>query len=239
MHIPKTAGTSFRSFLEERIRDRGGEVPVVGTYPDYDWFRQHGSEWTEGFALVSGHYTLAARDHFRAAPTVVTVFREPVDRCLSHIKHQIEHERRTIEGPVVSDVNALIELPRYRHFLASLANLSVKYLTYQGHPNDAVEPTALSVERARRNCEEICFGFAEELGRFERELDARWFRPAQPPRGGPVLANQSPNAFVRGDLKPKNLDRLRKLNALDLQLYENLREWSSERRLRCNQCSSV
>jgi len=214
-------------------------VPAYGNYPDYDWFRQRGWDLTRRYALVSGHYPLEARAYFATPPHVVTVFREPVARCLSHVKHQIEHERRTIEGPVVSDVNALIELPRYHHFLASLANLSVKYLTYNGHPNDVVDPAALSLDRASQRCEEICFGFADELAQFEHELDERLFQPSRSPRGESPFANRSPNAFALGDLKPKNLSRLCELNALDLQLFEALRKWSSERRLRCKQTGNV
>lgn len=239
MHIPKTAGTSFRSFLEERLRESGGEVPVYGNYPDYDSFRQRGANLTARYALVSGHYPLAARDLFAAAPLVVTVFREPVARCLSHIKHQIEHERRTIEGPVVLDVNALIELPRYRHFLASLANLSVKYLTYNGHPSDAIEPAALSVDLARQKCEEVCFGFADDLERFEHALDERLFNKNRSPRDRKFFANRSPNSFALKDLTTKNLNRLWDLNALDLQLYEELCKWSPELRFRCKELDNV
>ena len=154
---------------------------------------------------------------------VVTVLRDPVERCLSHVKHQIDHERRTGEGCGETDVNAFIELPGNRFFLATLRDLSVKYLCYRGHPNTPVEAQDLSLERALEHGRRSWVGFADALEAFEARI-AESLLGGAPTGPGGVTANRSPDRTTVAQLSRGNRDRLRALNDLDLRLYEGLRE---------------
>jgi hypothetical protein len=224
MHIPKTAGTTFRTFLEAAIQSLGGRpAPFTGVYPPYEQFLESGKALGEKFDLICGHYPYHVRQLLPTGTAVVSVVREPVERCLSHIKHQIQHEQHTGEGGGVSDVNAFIELPINRFFLASLRNLTVKYLSYHGPPNRAVEDHDLSLELALAHCEQAWVGLSESLEVFQRAVFERLL-------GGsgrcPQVAsvNRSSDTTSPDELEPRNRRRLRELNTLDLRLYDRLRE---------------
>ncbi len=224
MHIPKTAGTTFRGFLERSIRENGGNpAPFSGTYPSYANFLATAGRLGEKFDLISGHYPFHVRTLLPAGSPIISLIRNPIERCLSHIKHQIRQEEQSGVGCGVTEVNAFIELPVNRFFLASLRDLSVKYLSYEGSPSDPVAETDLSLERALRNCEESWIGLDSSLDIFqqrvfERLLHCRGTCPPLP------VDNRSINLTATNELSPKNHRRLRELNDLDLRLYEKLQE---------------
>ncbi len=227
MHIPKTAGTSFRLFLERSVRLCGGQpAPTVGQYPSYASFVSHGAARSWQYDLVSGHYPYHVRELLPPGTPVVTVLRDPLERCLSHIKHQIAHEARTGEGSGVRDLNEFIELPRNRFFLDTLRNVCVKYLAYRGDPATPLADDALSLDFALRNARRCKVGFTDELDRFVarigRELTASTAETATPESA--VFANSSEDTRTTEALSPQNRERLRAINQLDLRLYDALRD---------------
>ena len=246
MHIPKTAGTTLRSFLELAIQRGGGrpapsgglqpsdEVPGQFAYPSYEQFLESGKKLGEEFDLICGHYPYHVRELLPSGSEVVSVVREPVERCLSHIKHQIEHERRTGQGCGVSDLNAFIELPVNRFFLASLRNLTVKYLSYPGPPTEAVDDSDLSLECALAHAEQAWLGPTDSLEAleqaiFERLLGCSGTCPKVP------SVNRSKDTTSLDELEPKNRRCLRELNALDLHFYERLRDLEARGQARYQQ----
>lgn len=239
MHVPKTAGTSFRRFLERSMREHGQEVSSrrrdgiwsadSESYPTYDEFVGTLRAEAPGFDLICGHYPYHVLELLPPGTGVVTVLRDPLARCISHVKHQMAYERVSRpEGPE-RDVNAFLAAPRNGMFLQTIANLAVKYLSSSAHPDALVAPHALSVERAVERCCRAHFGFADELPAFQRRLAEALFDGRCASLRLPH-ENRSEDRFEVADLAPRNRDLLRELNELDLALDELMRGvlWARE-----------
>lgn len=96
VHIPKTAGTSFRNALENNfpvIKDYGSNSDVTNSivkefvYGEhsnmcefYDWFKDNGQ-------ILSGHYPLMKYVNFAPASSLLTFIREPLSQVISHYNH--------------------------------------------------------------------------------------------------------------------------------------------------------
>lgn len=99
LHIPKTAGTSFRLMLSEQIQQ-------AHTYPNktliaankelYPTFEQIFTLTNEELAqlkLISGHYTAVKASLIENRRTIVFL-RDPIERCISHLYHlKLKDER--------------------------------------------------------------------------------------------------------------------------------------------------
>jgi hypothetical protein len=232
MHIPKTAGTSFRRFLERSVREQGARVSErtrdgiwsedSESYVSYDEFVSEAGARLRDFELVCGHYPYHVTELLPSGVVVVTVLRDPLARCLSHVKHQMALERQTQQGTEL-DVNAFLAAPRNEMFLQTIGNLAVKYFAGRAHPDAPVRERTLSLDLAVARCLRSHFGFSDELDAFQERLSADLFG-GRAARMRLDLENRSEDRFEVGDLTPANRDHLRRLNALDLLLDELMRE---------------
>jgi hypothetical protein len=93
IHIPKTAGTSFRKALEERYGDRLALYYGPTDPKTHDLLRVRRSELAaripvleqHGIEVLHGHYYLhAVRSHVTDPTQVWTWLRDPIERTLSH-----------------------------------------------------------------------------------------------------------------------------------------------------------
>jgi hypothetical protein len=228
MHIPKTAGTSFRRFLERSVRDRGGAVSertrdgiwsdLSESYASYDEFVASGGRPWRDSELVSGHYPYHVMDLLEPGTVVVTVLRDTFARTLSLVKHQMALEQQQ-GSPTGTDVNDFLSKPRNEMFLQTIANLVVKYFSSTAHPDAVVPPEDLSLDLAVERCCRSLFGFAHELPAFQNRLSSGVFGGSPT---GFVLAreNASSDPFSAADLSNRNRELLREMNELDLQLEE-------------------
>ncbi len=97
MHIPKTGGTTFRKILTNHF-------PEDSYYPSQDNLLANGGKYyqqrklVENHAdllnkpLVMGHYSIDLVKHLKPDVKVISFFRNPIDRILSHVKHIITHD---------------------------------------------------------------------------------------------------------------------------------------------------
>ena len=230
MHIPKTAGTSFRRFLERSVRERGGAVseraadgiwsPDSEGYPSYADFVANRAEPFRNCDLVSGHYPYHVTAFLDPGTTVVTVLRNALERCVSHVKHQMALERQ-VNGHCDADVNAFLDAPRNRFFLWTIGNLCVKYFSWAGDPDAIVAPEDLSLDTAVANCCRSLFGFADELPAFQRRLSLVLAAPNA--ASSLRRENESVDRFSVADLSARNRRMLMEQNELDLLLEKLMR----------------
>jgi len=232
MHIPKTAGSSFRRFLERAVREAGGSVGERArdgiwsadseSYLSYEEFCSDAAASYRASDLLSGHYPFHVTELLPPETLVVTVLRDPVERVVSHIKHQMQLERLAGTRVVEGDVNRFLANSRNEMFVQTIGNLTVKYFAGCDPPDAVSDATALSLEKAVANACRTQFGFADELAAFQRRL-ACGILPAVASGSGSQFSNRSPDRFAVADLTQRNLDLLSELTALDRVLDELLR----------------
>lgn len=227
MHIPKTAGTSFRLFLRRATEAQEGIcLPEINdNYLDYGAFLRESTAIAASYDLIYGHFPYHVSKLLPPVNTVVTVLRDPLERCISHIKHQIQVSQESEDqGETMTDINDFIESPdlQNRIFLQTLRNLTVKYLSCCGDPNEIYSDADLSLLEAAKNCQKILFGFADELEDFQKKLADELF-PEVIVECMALRENFSSDSFTVKDLTARNRAFLEDLNLLDLHLYERLK----------------
>lgn len=99
VHIPKTAGTSFRKaacdFLgkDAIVRDYGLKSPETSEcvkkycYESFDFLSMHSYMKAQGKALYSGHVHLSPAKAVFSSKNIVTFVRDPVKQVVSHFNH--------------------------------------------------------------------------------------------------------------------------------------------------------
>lgn len=232
MHIPKTAGSSFRRFLERSVREAGGSVGErvrdgiwstdSESYPSYAEFCSDVGASYRDSDLLSGHYPFHVVELLPPETHVVTVLRDPLERVVSHAKHQMELERQTGARIVEEDVNDFLENPHNEVFLHTIGNLALKYLAGREHPDAVSDEDGLSLEEAVVNASRTQFGFVDELAAFQQRLvRGILHRPTSEPEI--QMENRSQDRFAVSDLSQRNRDLLCELTALDRSIDELLR----------------
>lgn len=212
VHIPKTAGKSFLTFLHGAVGDsrilmdwkggpriEGGMGPVRSAAQDVrdQWDRIRAHRNRGAFDCIHGHFR-ASKYSFLGGPMVAWI-RDPVERVASHYAYQSRHpdprNRHSVwirRGMSLTDLAAL---PRLR-------NLQSRYL-------DVPLDRFTLVGRMER--------FDEDLPEMAHRLGTRMVRiPSQnvnPDRPGD-----------RYDLSPADRGRIRDLNRDDVELYERVCE---------------
>jgi len=239
MHIPKTAGSAFRNYLERWVRENGETSArrssdgiwseLSESYPSYTDFFSEASREYRSAALVSGHYPYEARTVLPPETEVVTVFRKPVERVLSHVKHQMALERQTAAREVEDDVNGFLDNPRNEMFLHTIGNLQLKYLCRAGDPDDVVGDRELRVDTALEVALRCRFGFNDELREFCVRLARDLFSSPIPVLSSP-FENRSGDGFSVSQLSPRNRALVRELTQLEQEFEPLLRRILRERR---------
>jgi hypothetical protein len=196
IHIPKTAGTSFRSAAEARfgsnrvLRDYGPESEDTSRS-----VKEHVYELDQPGAisqalvqqeavLLSGHFPLTKyRDVFRLRDTA-TLVRNPVDQVVSHFQHQSRHYR-------------------YGGTLMDFARQS-QYQNVQSHYVGMLDPSMIGL-----------VGLTESYRAFLRILNSQWGWNL------PHRRRNIGNRFGLGRIRLTLGERreIERLNAVDATLY--------------------
>lgn len=129
MHIPKTAGTSFKESLLANYKD--GEIfpshKIIdknnGEYPSIKSIREnkYRVEYTNK-KLFFGHYPLHIIEHFGLKKTqVISFLRNPIDRTISHLRHL------KLYNPIYKNasLNSIFESSNLRYY--QFDNLQTRY----------------------------------------------------------------------------------------------------------------
>lgn len=95
LHIPKTAGSSVSSYIDEQYQSRKILGPktwnqFLKELPPKKW-ASHSKPMSK-YDLIRGHYGWGALRQFRQKPIILTFLRDPLDRCISQYNHMM-HDR--------------------------------------------------------------------------------------------------------------------------------------------------
>jgi hypothetical protein len=221
LHIPKTAGTSIGEILSHAYA-----TPWFICYGDWESdkarFVSLTPEEKEGFAGFRGHspFTTGFRD-VDELPTF-TFFREPVARVISFSKHVSEGKSPYLLERFPPESFDLDE------FLASgvdeLHNLMTRMIlahdepfasSEKGDDKDAV-PRALALLKERKVIVGVTEQFELSVCLIARKLG--WSIPYFP----------TENMSSRGNrlvFEPRHLEQIRRMNANDIRLYAEGKQW--------------
>jgi hypothetical protein len=244
LHIPKTAGTTLTSFLEQQypVHEVRPEVPLACD----DWLLQDTPvELWRSEALPSrvkqciaelSNYALVARFHptyflavvlqwFHPEYRIVTTLREPVSRVVSHIEHLRKAETQGL-GPGAQEAHRLanelgiVELMAHPHPLlqAWLHNFQSKMLA----GSQVLNPASL-LGQATRNLAKIEYvGTVERLPDF---MDMLAFSLGWPlSERFPALNTNRVSKVKAEGLTHDERSAITDANAIDIQLWQQASE---------------
>ncbi|MFC7052454.1 sulfotransferase family 2 domain-containing protein [Hansschlegelia quercus] len=199
VHIPKTAGTSFRNALKERYGDRlalyyGPNDPA--THPLLKVSRRALADQvpaleSAGIEVLHGHYTLDTVKDAVDDPSrqVITWLRDPIDRLVSHYSFIKERPTKwAFDKEIKSGALPLVSFARKRR----IRNMATRYLG--GY---ALEDLA----------------FVGVTERFELGLAMLFGEEA------PVLSRRYNAVSELVDVSPRTRQKLYALNIADIRLY--------------------
>ena len=200
VHMQKTAGTALLRRLRHQFgtdavypqREEQGRAEVVLSVKR---LQRRAAEMGDQLRVVTGHFPLATVDLLPGPFATFTVVRDPVERILSFLRHQIEVEPRFADATleeVYADPVATGGL---------VANHMVRMLALEaGELVDQAALTAIDVGEARREtaCHRLehridVFGIQEEFDVFCSDLEGAFGWDLGPPvfmnRTRPVAAS--------------------------------------------------
>ncbi|WP_367274277.1 hypothetical protein [Acidocella sp.] len=221
MHIPKTAGTSMRLFLEMQYPDN--EVCL-----DEGWHSLPSVDQLANKSLIRGHFQYNLRQVLPPEFKLLTILRDPVARTLSSLKH-LQREATFAPEHALTKGRTMGQIIRIPEVMRTQRNIHAAYLCastppgpllktmrdkpYMG-PTDLDAPATLDLACARLH--EIDFlATVEEL-----PLDLQSFCTHMNfhPASYFPFTNEAPNRQL--DLTPEDHEILRAYNDIDLKLYE-------------------
>jgi hypothetical protein len=213
IHVPKTAGTSFRAMLyrqfdESSIYPNQKDIEANnGLYPGFDRVLALPEDRIRRTLLFNGHYPFLFGRLFGEGMRTLVFLRDPVARTASYV-HQLQREQPGFQG---------MELSRILDAASDHITNTQVYLLAGHHLPPLLDRTDLDL--ARRHLAACDFvGITEEfdlsLGLAERMF--RW------KLGDPMELNVNPQG--RGETDTAVLDKIRERNELDLGLYRLGRE---------------
>ena len=239
LHIPKTAGTTFRVFLENQF-------PISQICRTYDFYgmKQYGEAELASFRLFRGHMGYNLVNLLPARPYTLVMLRNPIERAVSHFEHIRRDPNHPKHHRIVSRGTTLKEYLEDPELSRDLVNGQTKPLSHHydrevlrhllkesGSPGEfgrlwergrrtmgPAEMLSLALERL----EGMDFvGIAEEL---EQSLQlASWLLEAPSPDTSQAL-NINPQRTSLEELDEETLELLHARLELDQRLYERGRE---------------
>ncbi len=102
LHVPKTAGTTFRAILERNYPEREicAVYPNNAKYHQPDQVSEFSQKKKDGFACFFGHVSFGFHKRIGRDIPYIAFLRNPVDRVISLYHHIMSHDRRFAEKKI-------------------------------------------------------------------------------------------------------------------------------------------
>ena len=215
IHLPKTAGTSFQTALRSIAGDDAVSPSfVASSLTEDDAFR------LDRYRIISGHISINDVKRYFPGRSILTILREPVERCVSwyYFARSIPLALGLPIDVVAAHHNAIDEFFAQDRPVVyrNIYNRQVRQLGDHALNSDADHRVAL--ERARQTLISAAWvGRQQSLDADIDQLGKRF-----PEWKGLTLAvlNQTQYPAPPGPLNADLLKTIRALNQYDLELYE-------------------
>jgi hypothetical protein len=234
LHIPKTAGTSLRSYLIDQYHEKD-------VLQKYDWLSLNSTDIDElqKYNLIMGHFDYRMVGLLPPGYKTATFLREPIARTVSAIRHAMRDPRfrpaqLDIEGKTFKEIIRNSEVVKW------FANTQVSLLAADC-PRDVIiehyaqrkamtdslpfmNDVAFDLDLANARLKQFDFvGIVEQFDQGLLQLaDLCGFYP---PSNAPLLNKTPKDESLR--LDDEDMAILAELNALDIALYQQTLEVST------------
>ncbi len=201
IHIPKTAGTSFRIAAEEYfgkentfydytlLSDETSKEIKTAIYDANDLYQLYSMISKSEDSFLSGHYSVEKYDRVYSALNIVSFVRNPIEQVISHFNHYKNYHNYKKEF-----VDFMKE-PRFRNTQHSM--LHRRPLAYYGF-----------------------LGLTEEYATSIEMFNALYGTELLP-----IYANtKSEGSLKIEDIDKKTQDQIKRLNSKDIKLYESIKK---------------
>ena len=218
-HIHKTGGSSLiqglrRHFGSDRVYPAAQDGPAVRRVLSIQHLRERWALRSDEIDVVAAHFPLCTRELLGVPFTTITVFREPVARTLSYLRHHRKmtpaDRHRTLEA-IYDD--------RFR-FEALIHNHMVKMLALRPDEMKGGALTPMTMTRAHLERAQARLPTIDLIGtqtRFEAIRDQMRQRFGID-LGPPIFINRTRPEPVSSAFRNRILDD----NALDVELYDTV-----------------
>ena len=219
IHIPKTAGNSFR----EALMDSYGVERVMRDYGDWAGFdepfanrrreqrhaamRERRQELMENYDVIHGHFIAGKYVGLFPKADFITFVREPAQQSISHWRWQSALTDRE------SDANKEVHMEvRYWRELQPTVEEHLKWPFYRDHQSQFLSDLPL---------EDVAFvGLYEEYAKSLELFKAQFGRDLGPPRYANVTRREGGAFEVSGEVR-RLVDKYR---AADVEMYARAKE---------------
>lgn len=217
LHLQKTGGSALKMRLRHHFGERAvypcaddGELPDVVIRPGQliDRVAVRGDE----IRVITGHFPLATVELLPGEYRTFTLLREPVERTLSFLRHQVR-----VSNTTTTDLVELYEDPFRYHMIhnhmTKMLALDAQTTLAGGAILANVEMTEEHLEIARKKLAGLdVVGVQEHHNEFVAELERKF--------GWDLGPHRTANRTQAEPVDPAFRERIAKDNALDVALYD-------------------
>lgn len=226
LHLPKTAGSSFRRIIEKQYGPRA--VWTIGdrTADDIDALVGLPASRLDRIRAIVGHIPYGLHRLLPWPVDYVTILREPVDRVVSHFYYASRMETSPLHQEVLATGGDLAAYVTRAPSQAYFNNGQTRLLGSADPKTAAPAGMPALIAAKRRLAEEFAFiGLTERLDDFVTALAAAydWRRPKL--RWHNRGSNRPPLAAIPAETR----QTIERFNALDIDLYRYAAELASKR----------
>jgi hypothetical protein len=240
LHIPKTAGTSVRSWLSDRFKRN--EICPAEIWDD---LVQLGRNDLQAFQLFSGQFGVDLADFIEREVATITIFRDPVLRTKSHYLHVMRspdhpyHQRVSRQSQSYEDFLwnrenwTMIENFQERWLVQSPINFRL-YFNRLDASDAKVNRLAVAAEETRYLFDQeyvldkalealgtlAIAGVTDDLETFASRVTQRFHLSTGPNNLSIPYENVAPLSDEDIALSGKSLELIRRLTTIDQRLYD-------------------
>lgn len=223
LHIPKTAGISFRKIIESQFN------PKEIYFGPREYFLEIVQELTlPDFRLIGGHLVFSDGQLLPSKVVYITLFREPVERLIS----QYEYLRQLGESNPMPKLNSRAEIIREAmrlNFEDWVLQFTDNYIT-RIFSHDGLSTSSLSftqddpfdLDLAKKRLEQFAFlGITEE---YQRSIQLLCYTFAWPHQRQQIRFNTTNRKLHSENFPSQLIDDIRERNRNDIDLYGHARQ---------------
>lgn len=211
IHVPKTAGTSFRVMLYD-LFSPSEIIPNVydieknsGGYPEMtQLLSQKSVDDLKMIRLLAGHYPYQPMKYFLHQPKAIVFLRDPLERAVSNLFHLKKRQPQFFNSTFEE---VFEESPR------QILNMQVRYLSGRIRKKEMkLKDLRVAIQKLRSiECIGLTEQFDASIDYVEKKFD--WKFPER-------LARNVNTTNTLNELDPDLLNRIREGNYLDQRLYD-------------------